>query len=149
MDHNTLHQLNCRINELQTQLYQLSAAILSQRISSVKQTYIAGAIINGGKAVMIDVDKKVYPFDILNPYHYDKFLGIAETAASAGQPVVIVTNGPSNVIGTGWGPGVGYYIGFSGFLTNIPPSYGLVKQVAVGIDVNTIIVQNVVEFIAL
>lgn len=131
-----------QIQNMQTQLYQLGNQVLSQKISAVKQTYIAGVTISGGKAVIIDVDKKVYPFDILNPYHYDKFLGVAESAASLGQPIVIVTNGPSTVIGTGWMPGKQYYIGGDSFLTEIAPSSGYVKLVGIGVDTNVLIVES-------
>lgn len=133
-------QLSCQIQELQRQLYTLGNAILDQKISAVKQTYIAGVTISGGKAVYIDYDKKVYPFDILNPLCYNKYLGIAETAASIGQPIVIVTNGPSTVLGTGWQAGKEYYIGGDSFVTEIPPSSGYVKEVGIGIDNNTLLV---------
>lgn len=141
--------LNDRIKQLQQQLYDLAAIVAKQQIPAIKQTYIAGTVINGGKAVIVDVDKRIYPFDISNPYHYDKYLGIAEGGGSFMDQIVVVTQGVSKVIGTGWHPGMGYYIGGNSFLTSIPPLIGMVKQVAVGVDDNTIIVNNEVEAIAI
>jgi hypothetical protein len=135
-------QLSCQIQELQRQLYQLGNAILSQSIASVKQTYIAAQTISGGKAVIIDVDGKIYAFDILNPYHYDKYLGIAETGSTLGTPIVIVTNGPTTLVGTGWLPGVQYYIGGDSFLTSVPPVSGFVKIVGIGINTNVLLVES-------
>src|SRR5688572_17701912 len=115
-------------------------AYLFDKNSVVKKTFTAGAVINGGKAVMIDTDGKIYPFDITNNYHFDKFIGIAETAALIGNPCVVVTQGEIQSVGAGWTPGVAYYIGASGILTNIPPvSPAWVKQVGIGIDTDKII----------
>lgn len=131
-----------RITEIQKQLYDLASVVSKQQIAAIKQNYFTGQTISGGMAVMIDVNKKVYPFDILNPYHYDKYLGIAETAGLNNTQISVITNGPSKVIGVGWQAGMPYYISNTSYLSNIPPLLGLMKQVGIGIDVNTLLINS-------
>lgn len=133
-------QLICRIAELQKQLYDLAAIVSKQQILALKQNYFTGAIVSGGMAVMIDTDKKVYPFDITNPYHFDKYLGVALQAGLPNVQISVITQGPGTFPGVGWLPGMPYYISNTSFLTSTPPILGLLKQVGVGIDSNTIIV---------
>lgn len=111
---------------------------------AVKLARVAGATINGGKAVMQDPDGEIYPFDIENPFHYGKYLGVAETAATIGNEATIIISGVSNYIGSGWSAGISYYIGSNGLLTHIPPTTGLLIRVGVGIDTDKIaIIPNI------
>jgi len=135
------------IEVLRQQINQLSSQILKSS-TTVRTNYIAGAMINGGKAVYVDVDKKVYPFDISNPYHYSRYAGIAETSAYTNAPVSVVSDGPSKIIGSGWQAGAPYVIGADGFLTTTVPASGLIKQVGVGIDNDTILLVWGFEIIA-
>lgn len=105
---------------------------------SEKQRFTAGTIINGGKAVFVDTDGLLYPFDITNPLHYGKCLGVAEQSVVLGDICSVVTSGKSNLIGSGWISGVAYYIDSTGFLTTTPPIAGWLQQVAVGIDTEII-----------
>lgn len=107
---------------------------------AIFKNFVAGEDINGGKAVMIDTDGKVYLFDILNPYHYDKYLGISSTAVLAGQQCTIVTHGKNTTLGPGWLSGRPYYIATGGDLSTTPPSLGFLKQIGVGIDTDTIMI---------
>ena len=136
MDYCREQQLILRIAEIQKQLYDLAAIVAKQ----VKQPYLTGTTVSGGMAVMIDVDKKVYPFDITNPYHYDKYLGIAEQGGIPNTYISIVISGLANFPGQGWTPGTPYYIGTTSYLIPTPPTVGLLKQIGVGIDSNVIIV---------
>jgi hypothetical protein len=133
-------QLICRVAEIQKQLYDLAAIVAKQQILALKQNYFTGAVVSGGMVVMIDTDRKVYPFDITNPYHFDKYLGVALQAGIPNTQISVITQGPGTFPGVGWLPGMPYYIGSTSFLTSVPPTLGVLKQVSVGIDTNTIIV---------
>lgn len=111
--------------------------------NKISYTLTAGETINGGRALILSDDGKAYGFDINNPSHYDKYIGVAETAALQNGQTQVVSYGQSNYIGSDWIPGKAYYIGSSGFLVDTPPNQGLVKQVGVGINNTTInIVSN-------
>lgn len=104
--------------------------------------YNAGQVINGGKAVILDTDGLVYHMDINNSAHWYQYVGISNNAAIIGDPVGITVSGKTNVLGTGWTPGIGYYISSTGVLSSTPPSSGFCKQVGVGIDTDTINIVN-------
>lgn len=108
--------------------------------SSVNRKMEVGVVINGGKAVMCDTDGKIYPFNIANPYHYDKYIGVAQTSTNYGDLCTVVISGENSLIGSGWTKGTPYYIGSTSFLTSTPPTSGWVQQVGVGIDENTILI---------
>jgi hypothetical protein len=105
-------------------------------------TYTAGAIINGGKAVIMDTDGLVYPMDINNSAHWYQYLGVAVNAATASDPVNVVSSGKTQFLGSGWITGVGYYISATGFLSATPPAVGLTKLIGVGVDNDTINIVN-------
>jgi len=117
--------------------------------SAVKKNFITGAVINGGKAVIMDIDGKIYPFDITNESHYDKYVGVAESSSIENDVCTIVLNGEIKTIGTGWLAGIPYYIASTSFLSNIPPSTGIIKQIGVGISTDTILITNGTELIAI
>lgn len=102
--------------------------------TTVKKQYIAGEDINGGKAVMIDTDGRVYAMDITNTYHYQRYLGIAEHAVVTNDLLYVVTHGEANTLGSSWVAGEPYYISSTGFLSNTPPTVGNCRQVGVGVD---------------
>jgi hypothetical protein len=116
---------------------------------ALKVQYPAGAIINGGKAVMIDTDGKIYPFDISDPYHYDKYLGIAQTSTIVDDLCTVVITGKVTALGQSWVAGTPYYIASTSFLSSTPPVSGFTKQVGIGVDVDTIIILGGVEFIVI
>lgn len=113
---------------------------------SVKKTFTAGEIINGGKAVRIGSDGKIYIFDINNPTFYGSYVGIAETAAVTNDLCVVVISGLGTFSGSSFVAGTPYYIAATGLLTSTPPSIGLVKKVAVGVDSDTVLISETVEF---
>lgn len=108
--------------------------------------FIAGEIINGGRVVYVNTDEKIYPFDITNPFHYDKYVGVAETSTNSGDVCTVVTYGITMLIGSGWKAGWSYYINSEGFLTDTPPEIGLVKQIGVGVNNDKILIIPVIGF---
>ncbi len=113
---------------------------------TILKSFIAGEVINGGKAVIIDDDGKIYHMDITNSDHWYKLLGIASTSAIINDPVNIVINRITEVLGSGWIAGKGYYIASTGFLAITAPINGLCKQVGVGIDIDKISINHYSEF---
>lgn len=114
---------------------------------TVVNIYIAGAIINGGKAVIMDTDGLIYPMDITDSNHWYQYVGIAINAAIINDPVNVVVSGKTQVLGSGWIPGIGYYISSTGYLSNTPPITGFCKQVGVGVDNDTINIVNYSDYI--
>lgn len=114
---------------------------------TVVNIYIAGAIINGGKAVIMDTDGLIYPMDITDSNHWYQYVGIAINAAIINDPVNVVVSGKTQVLGSGWVPGIGYYISSTGYLSNTPPITGFCKQVGVGVDNDTINIVNYSDYI--
>lgn len=100
----------------------------------IKRDFVTGAIINGGKAVWIDSDGLLYPFDITNSSQFGKCIGIAETSALLGETCSVVLSGESNLVGSGWIAGEVYYISSTGFLSTTPPTSGWCQIAGVGID---------------
>ena len=116
---------------------------------AVKKNFITGIVINGGKAVIMEIDGKIYPFDITNETHYDKYIGIAESSAIENDVCTVVLNGEIKTIGTGWLAGIPYYIASTSFLSSTPPSTGIIKQIGVGISTDTILITNGTELIGI
>lgn len=110
---------------------------------------IAGEVISGGKAVIIDTDGKAYVFDIHNDNHYGKTAGIAKTSATTAILFDIFVNGVVNEPGSGWSAGINYYVSANGTLTSTPPSTGTVKLMAVGVAADTVLITNVFEIITI
>ena len=101
---------------------------------TLRKQYTAGEDINGGKAVIIDTDGKVYSMDITDPSHYQRYLGITEQAVVTNDLVYVITHGEVNTLGSGWIAGMPYYISSTGFLSSTPPTSGNCRQVGVGVD---------------
>lgn len=116
---------------------------------TITKSFTAGQIINGGKAVRVDTDGKLYLFDINNPSHYGKYVGIAQQSSIVDDPCEVVLRGKAAFGGSGWVAGQDYYIDSTGLLTATPPSTGLVKRVAVGITTDEIVVIEGEEFEAI
>lgn len=106
----------------------------------------AGAIINGGRAVYLNNDNLIYPFDINDSWCFDRFVGIAETSTIIGDVCTVVTWGVSHVIGSGWTPGTPYYINDNGYLSPDAPTIGLVLQAGIGIDGERLLVEPHTRF---
>ncbi len=113
----------------------------SKQLNRLTKQFVAGTVINGGRAVYLHSDNKIYPFDINNEWCFDRFVGIAETSTNAGDVCVVVTYGVSHVVGSGWVAGVPYYVNSSGYLASSPPEIGLVLQVGIGIDGERILIE--------
>lgn len=110
-------------------------------------SYTAGEAINGGRALYMNADGKVYHLDITDPATYLLYVGIATHAAVLNDPIDVISQGKTELIGSGWLPGQRYWIAASGFLATTPPVTGLSKAVGVGIDTDTINIINFTEYI--
>jgi hypothetical protein len=118
-------------------------------LTSLKSTYLTGELIQGGKAVILDSDKRLYVFNPSLPTHFRKYVGIAEQTATPSTLCRVVTEGESNYVGSGWIAGSPYYIGPDGYLmTTLPPS-GFVKQAGIGIDTDTLLVKSMPGYVKL
>lgn len=113
----------------------------------VVSTYTAGEILSGGVAVIMDTDGKVYKMDITNSYHWDKYIGVTTQAAISNDPINVITCGVTTLLGSGWAPGVPYYISPTGSLASTAPSVGFCKQLGVGVDTNKINIINYSDYI--
>lgn len=110
---------------------------------AIIQQYTAGEVINGGKALYMNADGKVYHLDITDPSTYLQYIGIASQSAILNDPVNVVVQGKTQVLGSGWIAGQRYWIAATGFLATTPPATGLAKAVGVGVDADTI---NIIDF---
>jgi len=102
--------------------------------STVRRSFTAGAIINGGKAVWVDTDGLLYPFNITTTSQFGRCIGIAESSTVIGDSCSVVLSGESNLVGSGWVAGELYYISSTGFLSTTPPTSGWCQVVGAGID---------------
>lgn len=113
---------------------------------SVMVTFVTGENINGGNAVIIGVDGKVYKFDITNSAHAGKFGGIAQTSTLLGADCIVVIAGIAENVGSGWTAGVTYYVASNSMLTSTPPTLGLLHNVGVGVATDKILINNNLEY---
>lgn len=110
---------------------------------------VAGEVISGGKAVIINVDGKVYVYDITNENHYGKSCGIAKQAALAGEALEVFTGGVAYEAGSGWLAGIIYYVSATGILTTVAPAAGLIKIMGVGVGADKVLLNGVLELITI
>jgi hypothetical protein len=142
-----LWQLKGTVQSLQRQICNIIDTIDNQKVTTLRNNFVAGETISGGCAVWVDINKQIYLFDITNPYHYDKYVGIAETGTNTGCICSVVTDGVSAIMSSGWTAGKLYYIGSNSYLSENIPTSGLLKAVGVGIDNNTILINNSLDVI--
>lgn len=110
-------------------------------------TFTAGEVINGGKAVIMDTDGLIYVMNITNSAHWYQYLGIAANAANIGDPVTVITHGKTDVLGSGWTVGQPYYIAPTGYLSTSAPTVGYCKQVGVGVSNDIINIGNFSDYV--
>ena len=111
---------------------------------------VAGENISSGMAVIVWTDNLVYKYNIANLAHAGLTCGISKTSGLVGETILVVT--PENKlteVGSGWNVGKSYFIGSNSLLTVIPPTSGISKKIATGVDVDTIIINNYPEHILL
>ena len=113
---------------------------------SVKKSFVAGENINGGNAVIIDTNGRVYKFNIANPSHAGKFGGIADTSSLIETSCTITIAGECTNVGSGWTSGVSYYISSNSMLSPTPPINGIVHLVGIGSGTDKILINNSLEF---
>lgn len=110
---------------------------------------IAGEIISGGKAVMINSDGKAYVFDINNENNYGKMCGIAKEGVTTGSLLNVFVTGIATEVGSGWSAGNVYYVSSTGFLTMTPPPAGIRKTIGVGVANDKVLLSGGFELITI
>lgn len=111
-----------------------------------KMYVMAGENINGGNAVIVLGDGKVYKFDITNPLHNNRFAGVADTSTLAGDICNITVTGVYVNIGSGYTPGVTYYVAANSMLTSAAPLLGIICIVGVGVETDKILINNNLQY---
>jgi hypothetical protein len=119
---------------------------MSVNIQSKK--YGAGEYIERGSACIIETNGNVYLFDITDPSHNFKYVGVAYNTCSQGQIVDIVQEGFLGWSGAPYQKGVVYYVGSDSKLTATPPVTGLVKQIGIGLP-STVVDKQPVQAITI
>lgn len=114
-----------------------------------KITVEAGENINGGNAVVVETDGKVYKFDIANPLHNNKFTGMAETSVLMGNDCSITIMGVYTNVGSGYIAGTTYYVAANSMLTSVAPSPGIICVVGVGVETDKILINNNLQYEAI
>lgn len=107
---------------------------------------IAGEVINGGNAVIIENDSKIYKFDITNSLHAGKFAGVALNSVLSGNQCSVIVSGEMTNVGSGYSAGTVYYVAANSMLTSTAPAHGLIHKVGVGSGVDKILITSNLEF---
>lgn len=107
---------------------------------------LAGEIINGGCALMLNSDNKVYKFDINNPSHAGKFVGMSDRAVVQNESCPVTVTGVYENDMIGYVPGTRYYISATSILTSTPPTTGILHCVGVGAGVRKVLLNNDLEY---
>lgn len=118
--------------------------------TSLEITKLAGENISGQMVVILDTDNKIYKYNISNTAHYGKCIGISKTSASTGNNITVSVIGSELLSsGSGWTTGVTYFVSSASLLTSTPPTTGLLKRIALGIDTDKVLIENFEERILL
>lgn len=121
--------------------------IVSLTASIPEITRETGENIASGLAVIIWTNNKIYKYDITNPNHIGLTCGVSKTSATTGNDIVVVlVGGVLTDVGSGWNSGLSYYISATSTLTTTAPTTGVIKKIATGINVDTIIINDYIEF---
>lgn len=113
---------------------------------TIRNTYLAGEVINGGKCLVIGGDGKAYHCNINDAMHHYKYIGIAENSASIGGEVRVISFGKAQVDFTVT-PGAPYFISSNSFPVATPPDVGMCRQIGVGASNNTLLMGVFAEFV--
>lgn len=108
----------------------------------VKIHYIAGEILSGHRAVIIDADGLVYYADSTNSAHKYKVVGITQGAASLGAIAFIQTFGELIEPSWTWTVGTPIWISTGGLLTQTTPIAGFALEIAIPITATKIFIQQ-------
>ena len=119
-------------------------AIYAQQTILVKT---AGEILNGGRAVFVAADGKLYMADNTVLAEVKATVGISQGAALLGAAASYISGGVINEPGWAFTPGDRIYFDNLGILVNAPPATGHLRSVGVA-DSATSILVNVGEVIA-
>lgn len=111
-------------------------------------TLISAQSISSGMVVIIGTDGKVYKYDITNENHAGLTCGIAKTSGAVLGQITITLPGNIHVeVGSGWLPGISYFVNSNSLLDSIAPTTGIVKEIGTGISTDTVFIKNYNEFI--
>lgn len=98
-------------------------------------TYVAGVVLGGHRAVLVDVSGSAIYADKDTPSHYASVIGITTASAGIGASVPIQTFGELTEGSWTWTAKLPIYLGANGTLTQTPPSTGF--QLMLGFAIST------------
>ena len=119
-------------------------AIKAQKSIQVKT---AGEVLNGGRAVFVAADGKVYMADNTVLAEVVAVIGITNASALSGALAEIVTDGTVDEPGWTWTPGARIYFDNLGALVGTAPAVGHHRSIGVASTATSILV-NVGEAVA-
>lgn len=94
---------------------------------------IANVPLSGERVVRFNLlEQLVYASNV--PFEFENICGITNAAASAGGSVEVISAGEFRNIGWNWSPGAPLFLGLNGFLTETPPTTGVLIQFATAIS---------------
>lgn len=112
--------------------------------------FIAGENISSGMAVVIWTDGSVYKYDVANNLHAGLTCGIAKTSVLIGNQITVTLTGSIHQeVGSGWLPGVSYFVSTTSILSSTAPTIGIVKKIGTGVDIDTIFINDYPEVITI
>jgi hypothetical protein len=118
--------------------------------ASLEITKLAGESISSQMVVILDTDNKIYKYDITDPSHYGKCIGISKTAASINTNITVSLVGSEiTSAGSGWLVGETYFVSATSLLTVTPPTTGILKRIALGTATDRVQIVNYEERILL
>ncbi len=115
-----------------------SFASLFSRANGANVPMLAGANINGHRALMFDDTGAVVHAD---PSQYYSFAGISTQAASAGTSVLVAVTGLLVEPSWSWQAHDTIFVGLNGVLSTQPPLAGIVQQIAVSAGPTALLIQ--------
>ena len=109
--------------------------------TSLTVTKVAGETISAGKAVYLDTATVVKLSD-RSVSARQKCIGVAKTAATAGNPIEVIVDGTfTDAIFSGFTLNEPVWVGLNGVLTQAPPSSGVLLEAGYYLGENTIEVE--------
>ena len=102
--------------------------------------YVAGAAI-GSPIVVALIGGLIYPFDITDETHYGKAIGVSLVTGAIGDTVIVALGGEVETGTIMFTAGNAYYIGATSYLTDTPPTNGILQLIAVAKTTSIIVIE--------